>query len=313
MLVDLLKYSRKLLRAFILEYTQYIHKFGWIKCLWVIKLKIGLKRRMMLMPKVSVIMGVYNGGKRVSRAIESILNQTFTDFEFIICDDGSIDNSVEIVKEFAAKDNRIKLLQNPKNLGLAQTLNNCLNVASGEYIARMDDDDISHPERFSKQVAFLDSNPKYAIVGTSRNMYDDNGIWGIDVKEGERTTLEIFLGRTFTHPSVMMRRKAVLDVGGYTTGPETERTEDFDLWCKLYERGYKGFNLREVLLDYYEARSSYNKRKYKYRICEYKLKKKWHKRLGIPVKYLIYAYRPLLVGLIPVKILMKYHEKKFAK
>ncbi|MDP1417451.1 glycosyltransferase family 2 protein [Peribacillus simplex] len=263
------------------------------------------------MPKVSVIMGVYNGSKKIETAIKSILNQTFFDFELIICDDGSTDNSIELIENLAAEDKRIKLLKNSRNLGLAPTLNSCLNEARGEYIARMDDDDISHPGRFEKQVTFLNNNLDYAIVGTSRNLYDQNGVWGRSIKEGERTTLDIYLGRTFTHPSVMMRRKAVLDVEGYTTGTETERTEDFDLWCKLYEKGYKGFNLSDVLFDYFEARDSYNKRKYKYRLCEYRLKKQWRKKLNIPIKYAIHAYRPIFVGLLPTKILMKYHEKKF--
>ncbi|PFG15092.1 glycosyltransferase family 2 protein [Bacillus sp. es.036] len=263
------------------------------------------------MPKVSVIMGVYNGARSINKAIESIINQTFTDYEFIICDDGSNDNSIELIQKFADRDGRIKLIQNRNNQGLAQTLNNCLNVATGEYIARMDDDDLSYPDRFAKQVAFLDSNPNYAIVGTSRNLFDESGIWGRSIKEGERTILDIFLGRTFTHPSIMMRRKEVLTVGMYTTGTDTERTEDYDLWCKMYEKGYKGYNLRDVLFEYYEARDSYSKRKFKYRVCEYRLKKKWRKKLGLPVKYEIFAFRSLLVGIIPVKILMKYHEKKF--
>lgn len=263
------------------------------------------------MPKVSIIMGVYNGANRVESAITSILNQTFVDFELIICDDGSDDNSSEIIKKFCDKDSRIKFLRNTKNIGLAETLNNCLDISEGEYIARMDDDDISHPNRIEKQVVFLDSQPKYALVGTSRNMYDNNGIWGRSSVEGERSKLDIFLGKSFVHPSVMMRKQAVLAVGGYTTGSETERTEDFDLWCKLYAHGFKGFNLGEILLDYYEAKDSYNKRKYKYRICEYRLKKKWRKKLGIPLKYKLYTLRPLIVGIIPVKLLMGYHQRKF--
>ncbi|MGH1089334.1 glycosyltransferase family 2 protein [Bacillus mycoides] len=265
------------------------------------------------MPKVSVIMGVYNGAKRIETAIKSILDQTFTDFELIVCDDGSIDNSVEVIEKIAAKDSRVKLIRNSKNSGLAPTLNNCLKVARGEYIARMDDDDISHLNRFEKQVNFLDLHLEYVIVGTSRNMYDDNGVWGRSIGEGERTPLDIYLGKTFAHPSVMMRRKAVVDVGGYTTGPDTERTEDFDLWCKLYEKGYKGFNLGDILLDYYESRDSYGKRKYKYRVCEYRLKKQWRRKLNIPMKYSIHMYRPLLVGLLPTRILMKHHGKIFQK
>ena len=258
-------------------------------------------------------MGVYNGSKRLKISIESILNQTFRDFEMIICDDGSTDNSVEIIEEFVAKDNRVILIRNPINIKLAATLNNCLNAASGEYVARMDDDDVSHSDRFEKQVAFLDAHQEYVILGTGRNMYDNSGVWGKSIQEGERNKLDIYLGRTFVHPSVMMQREAVLSVGGYSTSPGIGRTEDFDLWCKLYEKGYKGFNIGDILIDYYEAKDSYEKRKYKYRICEYRLKKKWRKRLGIPAKYIIFAYRPLVVGLLPTKLLMKHHMREFGR
>jgi len=265
------------------------------------------------MPKISVIMGVYNGSKKIDFAIKSILNQTFSDFELIICDDGSSDNSYEIIKNYEQIDKRVKVIKNEKNMGLAPTLNKCLEIAEGEYIARMDDDDISHKNRFAKQVEFLDKHTEYALVGTSSNLYDRDGIWGSNINEGERTKLDIYLGRTFIHPSVMMRREAILDVGGYTTGQETERTEDFDLWCKLYSKGYKGYNLSDILLDYYEARDCYKKRKFKYRICEYRLKKKWRKELNIPLMYIIYAYRPLIVGILPGKIYMRFHRKRIQK
>lgn len=263
------------------------------------------------MPKISVIMGMYNSSLKIKSAIESILNQTFSDFELIICDDGSTDNSYEIVEKIAAFDKRIKLIKNPSNVGLAATLNNCIKLSRGVYIARMDDDDISKKNRFEVQANFLDTNLEYSIVGSSRHFYDDDGIWGHAIRQGERTKFDIYMGRTFVHPSVMMRKDALLKVGCYSTGSDIGRTEDFDLWCKLYYEGFRGYNLKEILLDYYEARESYGKRKYKYRICEYKLKKKWRKKLRIPKRYAIFSYRPLIVGLLPVKVLMKHHTKLF--
>jgi glycosyltransferase EpsE len=263
------------------------------------------------MPKVSVIMGVYNGSKVIKNAIESILNQSFTDFEIIVCDDGSSDNSAKIVEEISREDNRVTLLKNPQNMKLSTTLNNCLEVAKGIYIARMDDDDIAHPERLEKQVEFLDHHPEYAVVGTSRNMFDNKGIWGREIFEGELTKLNIFTGPTLAHPSVMMRKESIMSVHGYSVGPEFERTEDFDLWCKILEKGYRIFNLGVILLDYYEARDSYSKRKFKYRIINYRLKKNWRKRLGISAKYLLYVYKPVLVGVLPKSILIKYHNFKF--
>lgn len=265
------------------------------------------------MPRVSVIMGVHNSGAKVERAIVSILDQSFTDFEFIICDDGSTDDTGLRLASLAEDDPRIKLLRHKYNRGLAPTLNACLREASGAYIARMDDDDWSHPDRFEKQVTFLDAHPEYAIVGTSRNVFDKNGIWGTRVSSGEPSKLQIFRGRTFLHPSVMMRRAALQEVGGYTTGKLTERVEDFDLWCKLYSKGYVGYNLPDVLIDYYEARDSYKKRKYRYRLNEFRLKRQWAQVLGIPLQQQFYAYRPLIVGLFPAAWVRRYHEQKYRK
>lgn len=98
------------------------------------------------MPRVSIIMGVYNGFKRMDRSIQSIIEQTYKDWEFIICDDGSSDDSYKKLQEYATKDNRIVVIKNVQNAGLAQTLNNCLKEVKGEYVARMDDDDYSHPD-----------------------------------------------------------------------------------------------------------------------------------------------------------------------
>ena len=130
------------------------------------------------MPRVSIIMGVYNGFKRMDRSIQSIIEQTYKDWEFIICDDGSSDDSYKKLQEYATKDNRIVVIKNVQNAGLAQTLNNCLKEVKGEYVARMDDDDYSDPYRLEKEVAFLDIHPEYAIVATGRNMMDEEGTWG---------------------------------------------------------------------------------------------------------------------------------------
>ena len=263
------------------------------------------------MPRVSVIMGVYNGEYRLRKAVESIIGQTFGDFEFIICDDCSTDNSYAVLEKLRRKDDRIILMKNDVNMGLAHTLNNCLKVAEGEYIARMDDDDYSHPARFEKQVNFLDKHDKYAIVGTAVNMYDESGVWGKRVIGDEVSPLSIYKGHTFVHPSVMMRRSAVSSVNNYSVDKRIGRTEDLDLWVKLYYAGYIGYNLKDVLLDYYEGKSSYKKRKYKYRIDEYKIKKKARKLLNIPAKYAIFEFKPLIIGLIPGRLIKWYHSKKF--
>lgn len=265
------------------------------------------------MPKVSIIMGVYNGAHRMDKSIQSIINQTFKDWEFIICDDGSSDGSFEKLQEYAKKDTRVIAIKNPKNAGLAQTLNNCLSVAKGQYIARMDDDDYSYPDRLEKEVSFLDTHPEYDIVAGGRKMVDEKGIWGKDSFTGERSNLDIFRGITFVHPTVMVRKEAYDRVGGYSTYEGIGREEDTDLWCKMYIDGSKGFIIPDIMLDYFESRNSMTRRKYKYRISEAKIKVKYRKALGISVLYLPLALKPLVVGLLPNAVIKMYHKTKFKK
>lgn len=112
------------------------------------------------------------------KSVESILQQTYKDYEFIICNDGSTNNTLEELKKIAQSDSRIKIISYEKNRGLNHALNECLAVSQGKYIARQDDDDVSKPERLKKQVQFLDENREYAIVGTCADVFDNNGIWG---------------------------------------------------------------------------------------------------------------------------------------
>lgn len=132
------------------------------------------------MPNVSIIMGVYNckNYNLLRKSVESILQQTYKDYEFIICNDGSTNNTLEELKKIAQSDSRIKIISYEKNRGLNHALNECLAVSQGKYIARQDDDDVSKPERLKKQVQFLDENREYAIVGTCADVFDNNGIWG---------------------------------------------------------------------------------------------------------------------------------------
>ena len=125
---------------------------------------------------ISVIMGVRNGGERFVNAVESIEAQTYADWEFIICDDGSTDDTYEKLLAYAEHKNKFKIIKNETNVGLAATLNHCIEHCSGEYIARMDDDDFSYPERFEKQVAYLEAHPEIAFVSSSVDIFDGEKI-----------------------------------------------------------------------------------------------------------------------------------------
>ena len=268
------------------------------------------------MPKLSVIMGVYNVENRMmlEKAVNSILNQTFSDFDFIICNDGSNDETLKYIVELAKKDNRIKILSNEKNFGLAYSLNRCIEYSNSEYIARMDADDISKEDRLEKEIKFLDENDSYAVVACNANLIDENDkVWG------KRNNPEIIKRKDFLfnspviHPTVIMRKGALKDVNYYRVSKETRRTEDYDLWMRLYAKGYKIYTIQEYLYYFREDEQCLKHRKYKYRIDEAKVRYNGYKKLKLlPVGY-IYVLKPLIVGLLPhklIKILRNKHKKE---
>ena len=221
------------------------------------------------MPKVSVLMGIYNTKSKemLEKSLKSILNQTFSDFELIICDDGSTNNCIAWAKEICDNDSRVIFIENCKNKGLAYTLNNCLNHANGIYIARMDDDE-SHLDRFERQVDFLDNNQQYDLVGSNMNLFNEKGIWG-ERKYKEIPESKDFLYRVaIAHPTIMTRIGAIKAVGGYRDLKETLRVEDYDLFMRMFANGSKIYNFQTPLFNYREDTNAAKKKKYKYRFNE---------------------------------------------
>lgn len=164
------------------------------------------------MPNVSIIMGVYNckNYNLLRKSIDSVLQQTDRDFEFIICNDGSTNGTLDELKKIAQSDSRIKIISYEKNRGLNHALNECLAVSQGKYIARQDDDDVSKPERLKKQVQFLDENREYAIVGTCADVFDNNGIWGEYTVPEKPQKGDFLWNSPFMHPTTMMRKAELL-------------------------------------------------------------------------------------------------------
>ena len=199
------------------------------------------------MPKVSVIMGIYNCAPYLQEALDSLYAQTFRDFEIILCDDGSTDSTYNIAFENSKEHPNIVLLRNEKNMGLNVTLNRCLAVAKGEYIARMDGDDICSSDRFEKQLNFLEEHPDLAFVSCPMYMFDENGIWGQTHSIPFPTKDDVLAhSPCFTHAAVIMRADVYREVGGYTVSDYLLRVEDCHLWFKLYAAGYKGGNLQDA-------------------------------------------------------------------
>lgn len=266
------------------------------------------------MPKVSVIMGVYNckNFELLCNSIDSILRQTFIDFEFLICNDGSTNGTLEYLKEIEKKDNRIKILTYEKNRGLNYALNMCLNEAVGEYIARQDDDDISSLDRLQKEVEFLDTHDEYAIVGTLAHVFDDNGVWG-EYKNPEKPTKNDFYWNSpFMHPTIMIRKSAYDAVGGYRVATETRRCEDIDLFMRMYAIGLRGYNIQERLYEYRMINDPNIKyRPMKYRVDEAIVKFKGYKAMGNLICGLPYVLKPILVGMIPQNLLYRIKKTRY--
>lgn len=262
--------------------------------------------------KISVIMGIYNCENTLNESIESVIKQTYKNWELIMCDDGSIDNSLKIAQNYEKIDKRIKVIRNKENKGLAYSLNKCLEIAEGEYIARFDGDDICLPERFQKQIDYIKKN-NLDFIGSYAKCFDENGIWGeIKTKENPNK-FDIFNKSVFVHPTILIRADVIRNVGGYTVSPITCRTEDYDLYGKLYSRGYRGYNLKEALILFRKDKASYKRMKFKYRIDESKCKLKIWKKLDISKRYLPLVVMPILKGIVPIFIIEIYQNIKFSK
>ncbi len=201
--------------------------------------------------KVTVLLPVYNAAEFLREAIDSILSQTFSDFELLIINDGSTDSSAQIIASFA--DKRIRVLNNERNIGIIATLNRGIEEARGEYIARMDADDISFPERLSKQVQALDSDPHISVISCFVDFINVDGrvtgVWNTDRTTVSEKEIRTMMMRTncIAHPGVMMRREIALK---FLYNSQQKGTEDWDLWMRMLASGFKIAKLPEVLLHY---------------------------------------------------------------
>lgn len=205
----------------------------------------------MITINVSVIMPCFNGTRFLRDAIRSILDQTYPHFEFLIIDDGSTDESLQIMKEFAEKDHRIMILQNPETQGVAASLNRGLECARGEFIARMDADDIARSNRFEAQVDFLRRHSEYIVCGSAIDLIDEHGALikkRIYFSEDDEIKKDLMAANPFAHPSVMIRA-AALEAGLFSYDPRKVDVEDYDLWIRMAPRG-KYYNLPIPLLSY---------------------------------------------------------------
>lgn len=261
------------------------------------------------MPKVSVIMGIYNVADTLAEAIDSILNQTYQNFELILCDDGSIDKTYEIAKQYKNQyPDKIVLLKNEKNMGLNYTLNKCLGEAQGLYIARMDGDDVCVPERFVEELTVLNNEPEIAIVSSDMSHFDETGTWGRVSHPTYPQNVDFLRGTPFCHAPCMVRKEAYDAVGGYSVDDKLLRVEDYHLWMKMYKAGYRGKNINKVLYSMRDDRNAYSRRKLKYRINEAYVKHLAIQNLKLPKRGYIHVLRPIIVGMLPNRIYDIIHK-----
>lgn len=261
---------------------------------------------------ISVIMGIYNCAATLPDAIDSILNQTYTDWELILCDDGSSDNTYEVAKQYQMRyPDKLILIRNENNMGLNYTLNHCLEYASGKYIARMDGDDISLPTRFETEIGVLEDEPDIAVVSTTMIHFDEGGDFVRRTSCTEYPSKDALVhGPVHCHAPCMIRAEVMRAVGGYTVDKRLLRVEDWHLWLKIYSLGLQGKNLSEPLYKMRDDRNAAGRRKFKYRLNEAYMSKTAVKTLGLPKWKYIYTLRPIIVGLLPRSLYSYLHRKK---
>lgn len=252
--------------------------------------------------KVSIIMGIYNCEDTLEEAVNSIINQTYTNWELIMCDDGSTDQTLKLARKMAKKDSRIIIINNEYNVGTNITLNKCLKLATGYYIARMDGDDISLPMRLTKEIEFLEKNKQYEIVSSNMVLFDENGEWGITRNKENPTKKDVVLGSPICHAPVVIKKECYDAVDGYTEDKHMLRVEDVNLWIKLYARGYRCYNIQEPLYKMRNDKNALNRRKFKYRINSTYVRLLGCYEMKLPFLCYLKCFSPIMIGLIPAKI-----------
>lgn len=254
-------------------------------------------------------MGIYNCAPYLVEALDSLYAQTYQNFKIILCEDGSSDDTYQVAADYAAKRDNIVLLRNERNMGLNYTLNRCLECADTEYVARMDGDDISLPDRFEKEINFLDEHPEFAVVSGPMIYFDEKGDFRIGRGRGEINKKDFVNGSPLAHAPCMGRTSAFKAVEGYTVDEKLLGVEDYHLWFKLVSFGYKLFMIDEPIYKMRDDRGAMARRTWRRRINEAYVKHIGFKMIKLPWYMQIYCLRPLLVQMLPRFVYNYYHQQ----
>lgn len=260
---------------------------------------------------VSVIMAAYNAAETIEAAIRSILLQTHDNFELIICDDASTDNTWCLMRSLADEDSRIKLIRQEKNRGSAVARNRCLLQAQGEYIAIMDADDLCSENRLAVQVSFLERHGEVAFVGLLGEVFhnipgDCSKCYPYVAKPAAK---DFLMTLPFVHASLMFRSTAM--GRGYPEERQALRSEDYAFLMERYAAGLRGENTTDAVYYIREDADTFKRRKYRYRLTEAGVKWKGFLALGLMPRGILFAIKPLIVGLVPPKILERLKGKYY--
>ena len=262
----------------------------------------------MIKDLISVIMAVYNCEDTLRQSIDSVLAQTYENWQFVICDDCSTDGTLAVVKEYQAKyPDKFIVIQNEVNSKLAFSLNHCLEHAEGEFVARMDGDDYIAPDRFEKQITYLKEHKDIQLVGTFMQTFNDAGEFGkVITYKKHPDKYDLRVGPVFSHASIMTYKSVYDALGGYTVSKRTVRSQDYDLWFRFFAAGYEGETIQEPLYFVRENENAVARRKVKVYFWATVTRFKGYRMLKYPPKYYIYVFKPTLAFFKTELVLLKY-------
>lgn len=262
--------------------------------------------------RVSVIMACYNCAKTLNKAIDSILSQTYEDWILICCDDGSTDDTLLILEGYKARyPDKFVVLQNDGNKKLPYSLNHCLQYVETDLVARMDADDWSLPERFERQVTYLNEHPEVDLLGTGMIVSDGKETLSTVIQPTHPLPKDMLRCTCFSHATIMTYKRVYDALNGYSLESYVERCEDQDLWCRFFEKGFVGHNLSDALYAILENNNAVKRRTLRNRLNTAKTLSKGFKRLGLRgFGCFKRSYLQVALYFLPIGIYQKLHVWK---
>jgi len=245
-------------------------------------------------PLVSVLVPAHNAEQHIGVCIDSLLEQSYSPFEIIVVDDGSTDRTWQVVAAYAEQDRRVVGVRGLVNTGVAAARNRALSVARGQYVMLQDADDLSVSSRMSRLVSYLETSGA-DFVSSGHYLFDDTGSYAVKIPKAEQPTkLHMLYGVPFCHAATAFRRDCLDDVGGYMVSEYTRRGEDYDLFMRLYARGFRGVNIPDVLYGYRVDSRTLSRRTFEYRLDECRIRWRGFSELGLMPWALPFVLKPIV-------------------